>query len=112
MQICVSLPDFTRQKINIFEDFFQLEFATIPCGIAEQPEFAENYIENNQDIIKKYESYYKQTVIPKMKEDGCSEETISEYLSYRQLMCDPLTFLLDVFFKEDKTFFDNDILTS
>ena len=26
-----------------------------------------------------------------MEEDGCSEETISEYLSYRELMCDPVT---------------------
>ena len=81
--------------------------AVMPCGIAEQPEYAKNYIENNQDIIKRYESYYEETVLPKMEEDGCSEETISEYLAYRDLMCDPITFLLDVFFKEDKTFFDD-----
>ena len=64
----------------------------------------------NQEISllnSKLESYYQETVLPKMKEDGCSEEAISEYLAYRELMCDPLTFLLDVFFKEDKTFFDD-----
>ena len=65
------------------------------------------YSPYNQDIIKRYESYYQETVLPKMEEDGCSEETISEYLAYRDLMCDPITFLLDVFFKEDKTFFDD-----
>ena len=84
--------------------------AVMPCGIAEQPEYAKNYIDNNQDIIKRYESYYEETVLPKMEEDGCSEETISEYLSYRELMSDPVTFLLDVFFKEDTAFFDNDIM--
>jgi len=105
-----KLSVITKDDLQSQKDFMQYELPGIPCGIAEQPEFTENYIENNKDIIKRYESYYRQTVIPKMKEDGCSEETISEYLSYRQLMCDPITFLLGVFFEEDTAFFDNHII--
>jgi len=102
-----KLSVITKDDLQSQKDFMQYEFAAIPCGIAEQPEFTKNYIENNKDIIIRYESYYQETVLPKMEEDGCSENTISEYLAYRELMCDPLTFLLDVFFKEDKTFFDD-----
>ena len=44
--------------------------AVMPCGIAEQPEYAKNYIENNQDIIEKYESYSHECKQPLQPRDG------------------------------------------
>ncbi|MBC8311054.1 MAG: hypothetical protein H8E72_02005 [Candidatus Marinimicrobia bacterium] len=91
-----------------FKDFLKYDCFTMDILHQKQYEYLDTYINENLELILKYDLCYEHTFIDKMRKDSMTDDDIDRYIKYRKCYEDPYTYLFNPKFRnfeENESFF-------